>query len=108
MTKAVDYCINPDPDGADPVSSATRSLLYSEKRLNGDVYQSELRSHRIGLQSLSNAWPRLLVNDANVIYCYPFAVPKADPVAWLHRQSGAVTRQSGKASHLSSLVVTRR
>ena len=103
MTKAVDYCIKPNPDGADHVSSATCSLLYSEHLLSragapalgvqiamdedGETAAMAM-STRVSFAAigsdcrvLSNAWPRLLVNDANVICCYPFAVPKADPVA---------------------------
>ncbi len=50
-----------------------------EERIKGDVYESELRSHRLGLEGLRDSWPRLHVDRANVIYCYPFAVPWADP-----------------------------
>jgi len=63
------------------ISDAIEDLKTNETLLKGDVYQSELRSHRLGLESLREAWPRLHVDKANVIYCYPFAVPWADPVS---------------------------
>ena len=62
----------------DDVSKAERDLV-----LAGDVYESELRSHRLGLEALVDAWPRLHVDSANVIYCYPFAVPQAEPKAFV-------------------------
>jgi hypothetical protein len=58
----------------DDVSKAERDPV-----LAGDVYRSELRCHRLGLEALVDAWPRLHVDSANVIYCSPFAVPQVEP-----------------------------
>jgi hypothetical protein len=50
-----------------------------EPVLQGDVYQSELRIHRLNLSALVGAWPRVFVNEAKLVYCYPFAVRSNTP-----------------------------
>jgi hypothetical protein len=72
--------------GSDVFGSLVRSIddVWRAERseiLSGDVYESELRSHRLGLEALVTAWPRLHVDLANVIYCYPFALRGFPPVA---------------------------
>ena len=47
--------------------------------LEEDVYQSELRVHRLALSALHRAWPRIHVDHAEIIYCYPFAVRSEKP-----------------------------
>ena len=72
-----------------------------ESELQGDVYESELRSHRVALTALREAWPRLRIDEASVIYCYPFALPWADPVsvieaADIHGRNWVFAGQSAK------------
>jgi hypothetical protein len=56
-------------------------LIAGNEDLHADVYGSELRAHRRTLQALVSkaAAPRLHVDRAKVIYCYPFALPKRTP-----------------------------
>lgn len=48
--------------------------------LKGDVYESELRAHRAALEALGRAasLPRLNVDEAELVYIYPFALERID------------------------------
>ena len=82
----------------------TSHVSNVEERIKGDVYESELRSHRLGLESLSVAWPRLHVDLANVIYCYPFAVPWADPSSLIEAVNSFDGTMPGKFAGLTASV----
>jgi hypothetical protein len=69
------------PDASEALVEAIADVLQAEHSefLDGDVYESELRSHRLGLQGMIDASPRrLYVNEAKIIYCYPFALAGRD------------------------------
>ncbi|WP_165550084.1 hypothetical protein [Kribbella speibonae] len=71
--------------GSDAVRALEACMARLEKAessalLANDVYASELRAHRYALQSLAEhtpgpRMPELTVDEARLIYCYPFAVP---------------------------------
>lgn len=86
------------------VRDVTRHVTNVEERIKGDVYESELRSHRLGLESLSVAWPRLHVDLANVIYCYPFAVPWADPLSLIEAVKSFKGKIPGQFAGLTASV----
>ena len=79
VSQAVICYIEGKPDAFTQLSHVVKDIRANEELLKGDVYESELRSHRLGLEGLLNARNRLHVDEANVIYCYPFTVPWADP-----------------------------
>ena len=79
VSDAVVGYIDGDQSAFTKLSEVIEELSLNERLLKGDVYESELRSHRLGLEGLLEARDRLHVDDANVIYCYPFAVSWADP-----------------------------
>ncbi len=69
-----------DAEDADTTfAEVDEEVRAAEGAIEGDVYESELRSHRLGLESLRDAWPRLFVDEGKVIYCFPFALPWVDP-----------------------------
>ncbi len=89
---AVDDYIENTVDLSTKLRDVTCHVSNVEERIKGDVYESELRSHRLGLESLSDAWPRLHVDLANIIYCYPFAVPWADPSSLIEAVNSSAVR----------------
>jgi len=54
-----------------------------EPTLRDDVYESELRAHRMTLAAMREkaTSPVLHVDEGKIAYCYPFAVVGADPTA---------------------------
>ncbi len=85
MSRAVRAYIDGGADVSTVLAGAIDDVSKAERHpvLAGDVYKSELRCHRLGLEALVDAWPRLHVDSAKVIYCYPFAVPQAEPRAFV-------------------------
>jgi hypothetical protein len=72
-----------DETGSPAAVRAVVEKLESAERstkLGVDVYRSELRAHRRGLERLSEsvASPRLHLTSATIVYCYPFAL-EMDP-----------------------------
>jgi hypothetical protein len=67
--------------------------------LEGDVYESELRAHYASLKALSDCAgkPRLRIDDAEVVYVYPFALRGVDGDEAVARAlAGQLTEALGK------------
>jgi len=79
VSDAVIAYIVDDEDADSTFAKVDVDLRAAESAIEGDVYESELRSHRLGLESLRDAWPRIFVNEGKTIYCFPFALPWVDP-----------------------------
>jgi hypothetical protein len=64
------------------LAAAARTLVAAELTpvLRGDVYESELRSHRFTLEAMvaQAGTPSVHVDEGRVFYCYPFAVHHLD------------------------------
>ena len=69
-----------DPNGA-MEASVDEAPDGGEAGLGGDVYGSELRAHRATLTALRDAapLPRLHVDQAKLVYVYPFTLERFDP-----------------------------
>ncbi|MGA8723477.1 MAG: hypothetical protein WB565_00410 [Acidimicrobiales bacterium] len=80
VSEAVGNYIDGGSDVFTNLAEVIEETGSNEELLGNDVYASELRSHRLGLEGLLEARNRLHVDLANVIYCYPFAVG-SDPEA---------------------------
>lgn len=63
----------------------TMEQTESADELRGDVYESELRAHRLTLQTMLELVEAgsIQVDEARVVYCYPFTLPDLDPDAVL-------------------------
>ncbi|HEX8051394.1 MAG TPA: hypothetical protein VF517_00255 [Thermoleophilaceae bacterium] len=74
---AVLAMLEAEAPGPAKLGKAIRELRAAERHqsVRGDVYESELRAHRVGLAALEDAatLPRVWVDDADVVYLYPFA-----------------------------------
>ena len=81
---AVIAYIEGDPAAFTRMSEVIEEIATSEQLLQRDVYESELRGHRLGLEGLLDGRNRLHVDLAKVIYCYPFAVSWAEPDRLVH------------------------
>lgn len=71
--------------GALDAAICTLERAESADELRGDVYESELRAHRLTLcrmRELIDA-DSIQVDEARVVYCYPFTLPDLDPGAVL-------------------------
>jgi hypothetical protein len=79
VSDAVIAYIADDEDADSTFAKVDVEVRAAESAIEGDVYESELRSHRLGLESLRDAWPRLFVDEGKTIYCFPFALPGVDP-----------------------------
>jgi hypothetical protein len=73
-----------DGRGRSPANapSTIGELDRAERALRGDVYESELRAHRLTITELLAAVdrPRLHVDQAELVYVYPFALDRDRPV----------------------------
>jgi hypothetical protein len=78
MSNAVEAFLDHRDDCVPTLAGAIRSLEVAESSsvLHGDVYESELRSHRFTLEALAAQVdkPAVQVDEGRVFYCYPFAV----------------------------------
>lgn len=68
-----------DRRNSGPVLRKAIAAVHRAERsepLRGDVYESELRSHRLTLEAMASLLdaPILRVDDGRIYYCYPFAV----------------------------------
>jgi hypothetical protein len=67
----------------DTLDNAIRALEQAEStdELRGDVYESELRAHRLTLCTMRELVDAdsIQVDEASVVYCYPFTLPALDP-----------------------------
>jgi hypothetical protein len=79
--EGVEAYIEGGPQATDTLRARIADVERAENNeiLQGDVYQSELRVHRLALAALLDAWPRIYVDRAEIIYCYPFAVRSEKP-----------------------------
>jgi ribosomal protein S18 acetylase RimI-like enzyme len=75
----------PSPAPTDCFDEALVALASTSKA--GDVYESELRAYRATLECLRAcaAEPRLLVDEAELVYLYPFALDAVEPKAVVAR-----------------------
>jgi hypothetical protein len=87
---AVEAYIDGGATAARRLRSAATAVRRAERDANvrGDVYESELRAHRLTLVALAEGWPRIHVGEAKVVYCYPFALDVA-PAEAVRRADGA-------------------
>lgn len=80
--EAVKTYIDAPPDAVDLLDVAWGRLCKAERDpdspLVGDVYESEIRAHRLTVEAMRGGWPRLHVDRAKVVYCYPFALAEMD------------------------------
>ena len=108
VCKAVKAYINGSKSAVTKMLSHIDTIKNAERLLKGDVYASELRSHRFALDALSRAWPRLRVDQATVTYCYPFAMAWAAPenVLVAAKDVGATWDFSGEEVKVTSLQLT--
>ena len=76
--KAVKEFVDRDAPGPARFHGVLESLVRAEQAIarKGDVYESELRAHRVTLEALRDRAeePRLRVDAAEVVYLYPFAL----------------------------------
>lgn len=65
----------PAPVGFDDVIRAV-AIAEADSTVRGDVYESELRAHRVTLRALGDhaASRRLRIDAAEILYIYPFAL----------------------------------
>ncbi|MGD0880232.1 MAG: hypothetical protein ABSB09_01500 [Acidimicrobiales bacterium] len=79
--EGVEAYIEGGPEATDTLRERIADVHRAEQNdlLRDDVYQSELRVHRLALTALQDAWPRIHVDRAEIIYCYPFAVRSGSP-----------------------------
>ena len=72
-------------DGGAAAAGAVRSAADAVRAaegyasVKGDVYETELRAHRLTLEALAAGWPRIHLPRAKVVYCYPFALRGKPP-----------------------------
>jgi hypothetical protein len=82
-------------DSAEVLRDAIGAISAAERgdALRGDVYESELRAHRITLERMESLLgaPAIQVDEGRIFYCYPFAVlgmNSAEVIARLLELSG--------------------
>ena len=76
---AVGDYIDAEIDLDTKLTDAIEHTASGETYLKGDVYESELRSHRLGLESLRGAWPRLHVEPRQGDLLLPLRCPSGRP-----------------------------
>ena len=78
VAHAVETFIDQRHDSAETLQAAIALVHQAEaaSALRDDVYESELRSHRVTLETMTGLIdvPALQVEDGRILYCYPFAV----------------------------------
>lgn len=91
---AVQTYIDGGPDAPAALNGVAVELALAENApaLTGDVYASELHAHRLTIESMAAGWPRLHVDRAKVVWCYPFAVNGPPPTEVL----GVVSTQAAR------------
>ena len=69
-----------DQEEPGEVAELARVVTRLDGSLESDVYESELRAHRAALKALGRAvsLPRLNVDEAELVYVYPFALEGVD------------------------------
>lgn len=76
MAGAVEAFIGADASSTRRLTKQIAALETAEQELDGDVYESELRAHRVTLEHMRDAADkqRLHIDEAKVIYCYAFSI----------------------------------
>jgi hypothetical protein len=86
-------CAFADQQEPGEVAELARVVAQLDGSLEGDVYESELRAYRAALEALGRAasLPRLNVDEAELVYVYPFALEGVDPGEAVGRALGGAT-----------------
>lgn len=78
VAAAVEVFVGRPADAVGLLTSAVETLATAESRpaLRDDVYESELRAHRMTLTAMVELTgrPWLRVDEAKIAYCYPFGI----------------------------------
>jgi hypothetical protein len=79
--EAAETYIDAPADARHRLEVALEQLCEAEREssIMGDVYESELRAHRLTVGAMRDGWPRLHFDRAKIVYCYPFVIDDLDP-----------------------------